>query len=166
MPKIKNLAKAKIFAKENIFAYDDISYSGFCELTLRTGEGSIRGKVYGEDKIKQGKEHKAYMLVKSPSLDEHPSLQTYRQENESYSTSVDEIFKSLLRLKNSEKNRKTVDFSEESRYDVWNPMIKLIRETKDEEIKEEAEMLLRNYNTASGMRSKPALENFLSKHGY
>lgn len=56
--------------------------------------------------------------------------------------------------------------NKEIRSDVWNPMVKLINETKDPKIKDHAEMLLRQYNSSGGLMIKGELENFLTKHGY
>jgi len=53
-----------------------------------------------------------------------------------------------------------------SRCDVWNPMIKLIQETKNPEVCEHAKMLLKQYNTASGIRIKHELDNYLVANGY
>ena len=55
---------------------------------------------------------------------------------------------------------------EEIRSDVWNPMIKLMNKHKDNSVKQEASMLLKQYNTAGGRMIKHELEHFLQKHGY
>lgn len=43
------------------------------------------------------------------------------------------------------------------RNDVWNPMVKLINEHSDEDVRARAKMLLGQYNTAGGARIKSEL---------
>lgn len=52
------------------------------------------------------------------------------------------------------------------RADVWNPMIKLINEHPDEDVRKKAKLLLAQYNTASGSRIKDELEFMLQQYGY
>lgn len=52
------------------------------------------------------------------------------------------------------------------RYDVWNPMVKLINEHPDENVKNKAKMLLKQYNTSGGSRIKCELEFMLQEYGY
>lgn len=52
------------------------------------------------------------------------------------------------------------------REDVYNPMVKLINNHKDNAVKSKATMLLSQYNTAGGRRIKSELVNFLNEHGY
>jgi len=52
----------------------------------------------------------------------------------------------------------------EIRKDVWNPMIKLIKKSNNEDVKKEAGMLLEQFNTVTGGRIKKELEIFLRKH--
>ena len=53
-----------------------------------------------------------------------------------------------------------------SRADVWNPMVKLMNEHPDEDVRAKAKMLLGQYNTAGGRRIKDELEFMLQEHGY
>ncbi len=52
------------------------------------------------------------------------------------------------------------------RSDVWNPMIKLMNEHPDENVRHKAKMLLSQYNTASGRMIKDELEFMLQYYGY
>lgn len=61
-------------------------------------------------------------------------------------------------------NYKTL--SNEGRDDVWNSMIVLLKEHKNQSVRNEAQMLLTQYNTSYGRAIKGELENFLRKHGY
>lgn len=53
-----------------------------------------------------------------------------------------------------------------SRSDVWNPMVKLMNEHPDEDVRAKAKMLLGQYNTAGGRMIKDELEFMLQEHGY
>ena len=53
-----------------------------------------------------------------------------------------------------------------SRQDVWNPMVKLMNDHKDRDVRIRAEQLLKQYNTAGGRTIKDELEFMLREHGY
>jgi hypothetical protein len=55
--------------------------------------------------------------------------------------------------------------SDGCRADVWNPMVKLMNEHPDADVRAKAKMLLGHYNTASGKRMKRELEMMLQEHG-
>jgi len=48
--------------------------------------------------------------------------------------------------------------------DTWNRMVKFIRDTKDSDKKQIAEMLMRQYNTAGGRRMEKELISFLESN--
>ena len=48
-----------------------------------------------------------------------------------------------------------------TKIDLWNPTVRLINKTKDQEIKNKATMLLNQYNTAGGILMENELHNFL-----
>ena len=53
------------------------------------------------------------------------------------------------------------------RTDVWNPMVKLMNQHPDAEVRRKAEILLGQYNTAGGIRRiKGELEFMLQEYGY
>lgn len=52
------------------------------------------------------------------------------------------------------------------RTDVWNPMVKLMNEHPDKDVRENAKMLLEQYNTAGGNRMRDELVFMLNKYGY
>lgn len=56
--------------------------------------------------------------------------------------------------------------NKEPYHDVWNLMIKLISEHKDDKVVEHAKMLLGQYNTSAGRRIKNDLKSFLKEHKY
>jgi len=53
-----------------------------------------------------------------------------------------------------------------SRTDVWNPMVKLMKEHPEKDVRVKAKMLLGQYNTSGGIRIKDELEFMLQEYGY
>ena len=71
-------------------------------------------------------------------------------------------------IKTHEENTSELNISDVSsrKESLWGRMVKLINEHPDEDVRENADMLLTQYNTAGGRRIKHELEYMLQKCGY